>query len=292
MANYTLAMGDDGIATITLDTQGKPVNVIDADFIPMMEEILGCLDREANLRGVIITSAKSTFFAGGDINMLASIDDPLAAFDVAQGLKDVLRRLETLGKPVIAAMNGSALGGGLEIALACHGRVAMRGEKTRFGLPEVGLGLLPGAGGVVRTTRMLGLKAALPFLMSGRAVDADTAQEMGLVDLVVDDTKAMMAAARALIDSHPSTSKPWDERRERIPGGNPYLGAMPSVISGTYAATVKAAGKDPAPHAILAAATEGAAAGFASACKIESRYFAQLCISPEAKTKLAAFLAR
>lgn len=290
MEGYSYVKDADGIVTVTLDHPHRPVNLMDAQFVSVMDEILDRLDAESDLSGVILASAKSTFFAGGDIAMLKELSDAAAAYDVSESLKQRLRRLEVLGKPVVAALNGAALGGGLELALACHARVALRGEKTKFGFPEVGLGLLPGAGGVTRLVRMVGLKRALPYLMKGTRIDADTALKEGWVDAVVETPDEMFAAARKFIAENPAPSKPWDERREKIPGGRPYLGPLNDVVLGAFAQTFKAVGREPAPHAILAAATEGSVASFDAAGRIESRYFAKLSQTPEAKAKLDAFL--
>ena len=292
MDGYTYELDHDGIATVTLDAPGKPVNVMDARFGPMLDEILDRLAGEANLKGAIIASAKSTFFAGGDLNVLGALADAPAAYELSEVLKQRLRRLETIGKPVVAALNGAALGGGLELALACHGRIALRGEKTKFGFPEVGLGLLPGAGGVTRLVRMFGLKRALPYLMRGTRIDADKALEEGWVDAVVDTPEDMFAAARKFIADNPEPVKPWDEKREVIPGGKPYIGPTGDMITMAFAQTFKMVGREPAPHAIMAAATEGAVAGFGSASRIESRYFAKLAVTEQAKEKIAAFLAK
>ena len=291
MEGYSYEKDADSIVTITLDKPGKPVNLMDAQFGATMDEILARLGAEDDLTGVIVASAKSTFFAGGDIALLNTLDDMPAAYDLSEDLKRRLRALEQLGKPVVAAINGAALGGGLELALACHGRIALRAEKTKLGFPEVGLGLLPGAGGVARLVRMVGLKKALPFLMQGTRIDADAAFKEGWVDTVVDTPDEMFAAARRFIADHPAPVKPWDEKREQIPGGKPYIGPLADVVLGTFAQTFKAVGREPAPHAILAAATEGAVASFDAASRIESRYFAKLAVTDEAKQKLTAFLA-
>ena len=291
MEGFSYELGADGIVTVTLDKPGRPVNLMDAAFIPMMDAIVDRLEAEGTLKGVIIASAKSTFFAGGDIKMLNAIKTPLRAYEISEDLKRCLRRIERLGKPVVSALNGAALGGGLELAFACHGRIAMRHDKAKFGFPEVGLGLLPGAGGVTRLVRLAGLKRALPYLMQGTRIDADTALKEGWVDKVVETSDEMFAAARIYIDDNPEPVKPWDEKRETIPGGRPYIGPVADVVLGTFAQTFKAVGREPAPHAILAAATEGAVASFDAASRIESRYFAKLAVTPEAKRKMDAFLA-
>ena len=167
MFNYS--KDNDNIVTITMDMQGRSANVINEDFGKLWLETLNRLEAEkADIAGVVLTSAKSTFFAGADIDNLYKQTNAQEIFDMCEGLKKQLRRLETLGKPVVAALNGAALGGGLEIALACHYRVALNNPKAVFGLPAVGLGLLPGGGGIIRLTRMIGLQPALPYLTEGK----------------------------------------------------------------------------------------------------------------------------
>src|SRR6185437_13043565 len=208
-----------------------------------------------SLRGVILTSAKPTFFAGGDLRLLSSVTDASAAefFDKAQSLKANLRRIELLGLPVVAALNGTALGGGLEIALACHHRVALNDPAIRFGFPEVTLGLLPGGGGVVRTVRMLGIQDALmKLLLQGQRLAPAAAVELGIVDALAEDPTTMLAAARAWIQANPQASQPWDRPGFRIPGGtpaNPKFAAMLPAFPANLRKQLKGAPM-PAPHHI------------------------------------------
>ncbi|TLG87970.1 3-hydroxyacyl-CoA dehydrogenase, partial [Pseudomonas edaphica] len=165
--------GQDQIVVLTLDMPGQSANTMNGVYREAMAAIVTRLEAEkANIAGVVITSAKKTFFAGGDLNELIKVDKAHAKafYDSVLVLKAQLRRLETLGKPVVAAINGAALGGGWEICLACHYRVALDDKSTQLGLPEVTLGLLPGGGGVVRMVRMLGLEKALPYLLEGKKV--------------------------------------------------------------------------------------------------------------------------
>ena len=172
MFNYS--KDNDNIVTVTMDMQGRSANVINQEFGKLWLETIDRLEKEkAEIAGVVLTSAKSTFFAGADIDDLFKQTDAKLIFEMCEGLKKQLRRLETLGKPVVAALNGTALGGGLEIALACHYRIALNNPKAQFGLPEVGLGLLPGGGGIVRLTRMIGLQPALPLLTEGKFPGGD-----------------------------------------------------------------------------------------------------------------------
>src|SRR5699024_4203723 len=233
----------------------------------------------------IITSAKSTFFAGGDLRDLVQVTRENAgefAAGVAAG-KAQLRRLETLGKPVVAALNGTALGGGLEIALACHHRVALDNPKAQFGFPEVTLGLLPGAGGVVRSVLMLGIQNALmQVLMQGQRLKVAKAKSVGIIDDIAATGEEMLDKARAWIKANPKAKQPWDEKGYKIPGGTPSMPAFAQNLP-AFPANLRKQLKGanyPAPRNILAAAVEGAQVGFDDALTIEGRYFVELACSP------------
>ena len=167
-------LGSDQILTLTIDMPGQSANTMNADFRAGLTDTVARVKQDLdNIKGIIITSAKKTFFAGGDLKELHKVtrDDAQAFEDMVNGLKAEMRALETCGKPVVAAINGTALGGGLEIALACHHRVVLDNDSIQLGLPEVTLGLLPGGGGTQRLPRMIGLEAAFPFLMEGKKVN-------------------------------------------------------------------------------------------------------------------------
>jgi 3-hydroxyacyl-CoA dehydrogenase/enoyl-CoA hydratase/3-hydroxybutyryl-CoA epimerase len=246
--------------------------------------------------GVVLTSAKKTFFAGGDLTMLvrARPEDSQRLFDESMQIKRDLRRLETLGKPVVAAINGAALGGGLEIALACHRRIAAEG-RYEIGLPEVTLGLLPGGGGVVRTVRMLGIQTALTeVLLQGQRYKPAQAKEKGLVDEVVDPS-VLLDDARSWILSvqgqEEAAQQPWDRKGYKMPGGtpsHPSLAAMLPVFPATLRKQLKGADY-PAPRAIMAAAVESAQVDFETAQRIEARYFTSLVTGQTAKNMTQAF---
>ena len=205
-----------------MDMDG-PVNAMNEEFIKLMEETVTRLESEKDeIKGVIITSAKDTFFAGGDLNSLVKVekDQVKDFFESAEKNKSFLRRLELLGKPVVAAINGAALGGGCEICLACHHRIAMKNPKSQIGMPEVSLGLLPGAGGTVRTVRMLGLEKALPLLVEGKRLKPEKALAAGLVDELAEDREDMIKKAVKWIVENPEASQPWDQQGYKIPGGD------------------------------------------------------------------------
>ncbi len=287
--------GDDGVVVLTLDDSNQSANTMNAAYVASMGATVDRLEAEKDdIAGVVITSAKKTFFAGGDLNDLKRVG-PEDAAEFSAGIatvKSQLRRLETLGRPVVAAINGAALGGGLEITLACHHRIAVADPRIQLGFPEVQLGLLPGAGGVVRSVRMLGIVDALMgLLLQGQRVRPDKALEMGLISEVVSSPEELLPAAKAWIADNPEASQPWDVKGYKIPGGTPStpklaqnLPAFPSNLR----KQLKGANY-PAPKAIMAVAVEGAQVDVDTAFAIEGRYFTNLAVGPVAKNMIQAF---
>jgi 3-hydroxyacyl-CoA dehydrogenase/enoyl-CoA hydratase/3-hydroxybutyryl-CoA epimerase len=287
--------GDDGIVVLTLDDPGQSANTMNDLYKASMAQTVERLEAERDdLTGVVITSAKKTFFAGGDLNKLKSArpQDAEQVFADTNEIKAVLRRLETLGRPVVAALNGAALGGGLEIALACHHRIAVAGSKAQFGFPEVTLGLLPGAGGVVRTVRMLGIEnALLKLLLQGQRLSPEDAVETGIVDELVDSPDQLVDRAKAWIRDNPEAAQPWDQPGYKIPGGtpsSPKLAANLPAFPANLRKQLKGA-PYPAPRNIMAAAVEGAQVDIDTAFRIEGRYFTELVTSQTAKNMIQAF---
>jgi 3-hydroxyacyl-CoA dehydrogenase / enoyl-CoA hydratase / 3-hydroxybutyryl-CoA epimerase len=285
----------DGVVTLTLDDPNQRANTMNDDFRSSLSATIDRLESEKDsITGVIVTSAKDTFFAGGDLNLLIQVTDENAA-EFAAGvtkIKSDLRRLETLGKPVVAALNGAALGGGLEIALACHRRVALDNPKAQFGFPEVTLGLLPGAGGVVRTVRMLGIADGLmKVLLQGQRYNPSDAVGVGLVDEVAATPEEMLAKAREFIKANPDSVQRFDAKDYRMPGGtpsSPKLAGMLPAFPGNLRKQLKGAPM-PAPHHILCAAVEGAAVDIDTAFVVEGRYFVNLAKGQVAKNMIQAF---
>ena len=287
--------GDDGIVILTLDDPSRGANTMNDAYVASMEATVTRLEAERDeIAGVIITSAKSSWFAGGDLDQLGSVpaDRGQDVFDTSTRVKGQLRRLETLGKPVVAALNGSALGGGLELALATHRRIALNNPKLEVGLPEVTLGLLPAGGGVVRTVRLLGLATALmEVLLKGTRHKVAKAKALGLVDEVVDTPEELITAARAWIAANPAAAQPWDTKGYRIPGGTPStpsLAAMLPAFPANLRKQLKGA-PYPAPRNILSAAVEGAQVDVDTAFVIETRYFVELVTGQVAKNMVKAF---
>ncbi|WP_421861432.1 3-hydroxyacyl-CoA dehydrogenase NAD-binding domain-containing protein [Marinobacter salarius] len=286
-------LGLDQILTLTIDMPGQSANTMNADFRAALTETVGKVKSDLdNIRGIIVTSAKKTFFAGGDLKELYKVtrEDAGAFEDMVNGMKAEMRVLETSGKPIVAAINGSALGGGLEICLACHHRVALDEDKIQLGLPEVTLGLLPGGGGTQRLPRMIGLEAAFPFLMEGKKVNPKAALKAGIVNELASSTDDMMAKARAFIDANPKSQQPWDQKGFKFPGGAPHHPAMAQKLAIAPAMLKqKTKGCYPAPERILSAAVEGAQVDFDNGSLIETRYFAELVIGQVAKNMTGTF---
>ncbi|MBB5155254.1 3-hydroxyacyl-CoA dehydrogenase NAD-binding domain-containing protein [Saccharopolyspora phatthalungensis] len=285
----------DGIVVLTLDDPKQQANTMNERYRRAMEQTLQRLESELdNITGVVLTSAKSTFFAGGDLRDLirARTGDAELVNEITTGIKRGLRRLETLGVPVVAALNGTALGGGLEIALACHHRIALNNPNARFGLPEVTLGLLPGGGGIVRTVRMLGIAdALLNVLLQGQRLAPAKAAEIGIIDELVDSPEQLLTAAKDWIKANPQATQPWDRPGHKIPGGdpsNPKFAANLPAFPANLRKQLKGAPL-PAPRNILAAAVEGAQVDFDTALTIEGRYFVDLVCGQTAKNMSKAF---
>ncbi|WNJ84047.1 3-hydroxyacyl-CoA dehydrogenase NAD-binding domain-containing protein [Pseudomonas canadensis] len=285
--------GQDGVVVLTLDMPGQSANTMNGAYREAMAATVERLEAEKDsFAGVVITSAKKTFFAGGDLNELIAVDKAHAKdfYDGVLVLKAQLRRLETLGKPVVAAINGAALGGGWEICLACHYRVALDDKSVQLGLPEVTLGLLPGGGGVVRMVRMLGLEKALPYLLEGKKARPQQALQARLVHELAADRDELLAKSRAWILANPDAKQPWDNKAYQIPGGTPsspkvaqMLAIAPSILRS------KTQGCFPAPEKILCAAVEGAQVDFDTAHLIETRYFTELVTGQVAKNMIGTF---
>jgi 3-hydroxyacyl-CoA dehydrogenase/enoyl-CoA hydratase/3-hydroxybutyryl-CoA epimerase len=247
-----------------------------------------------SIKGVILTSAKKTFFAGGDLNDLKTAQPEQAAEleEMVREIKRQLRVLETFGKPVVAALNGAALGGGLEIALATHHRIAVDSPAVKVGFPEVQLGLLPGGGGVVRIVRMRGITEGLmSWLMQGKQYGAAKAHEMGVIDELVASADDLVPAAKKWIEANPEAVQPWDVKGYKMPGGTPSTPKLAMNLP-AFPANLRKQLKGanyPAPAAIMAAAVEGAQVDFDNAIEIEGRYFVDLLTGQVSKNMIQAF---
>ncbi|MFQ4147120.1 3-hydroxyacyl-CoA dehydrogenase NAD-binding domain-containing protein [Arthrobacter sp. LAPM80] len=289
----------DGVVILTMDDPNQSANTMNGDYINSMQAAVDRLAAEIaadrdSITGVILTSAKKTFFAGGDLKDLvnSTAADAEKIFELAQKIKSQLRILETLGKPVVAAMNGAALGGGLEIALATHHRIAADTRGSLIGLPEVTLGLLPGGGGIVRTVRLMGIAdATMKVLLRGQKYKPRKALEVGLIHEVVGTVEELVPAAKAWIAANPDAVQPWDVPKYRIPGGTPSTPSFAANLP-AFPANLRKQLKGanyPAPRAILAAAVESTQVDFDTALEIESRYFVEVVTSQVSTNMIKAF---
>lgn len=302
MIHYSV---DQNVAVISWAMTSSPMNVLNDESIPQFEAALQRAFADKSVKGVIITSEKPEFVAGADLKMILRNNDkePTEMLKVTSELNRVLRSIETSGKPTVAAMNGTALGGGYEICLACHHRIALNNPKTLIGLVEVTIGLLPGGGGTQRLPRMIGIQAALPLLVEGKKVGVQEAKSLGMVDDIADSPVEMMAKAHAWIaangtSARPKPIKPWDEVDRKtgkivgkdnfkVPGGNvqSVVGAQ-TFGAGTAMLMDKTKGNYPAPLAIMACVYEGLQVNIDRALVIEARYFVKVATSKVAKNMI------
>ncbi|NKI16560.1 3-hydroxyacyl-CoA dehydrogenase [Spongiibacter sp. KMU-166] len=282
------SVNDQGIAILLMDIPGSNANVMGDAFRDELSAAIDLISTDQNIIGAVLSSAKNDFMAGGDLNamveLFADVSDPAVALDIANSIKPTLRKLETCGKPFVAAINGPAMGGGLELALACHARIAADSANIIMGLPEVTLGLMPGAGGSQRLPRMIGIQKALEIMLQGRPFNASKALELGIIDGVVASDSLVEAACQKILDGV-DAQKPWDEKGFRLPGGSgffdPDLGNLYNYLTTTICRDTQR--NTPAPLALLTAVARGTAVPFDAGLHIESCYFAKLILDPTAR---------
>jgi 3-hydroxyacyl-CoA dehydrogenase/enoyl-CoA hydratase/3-hydroxybutyryl-CoA epimerase len=278
-----------GIATITIDTPNKSVNVLDQKTLGELAALIEKVATDDKIKGAVITSAKETFVAGVDLSLLAGLAALARAGKVKEAyaqafqLNQMLRRLETSGKPFVAAVTGLALGGGFELMLACHYRIVADDPKVKLGLPEVRVGLLPGGGGTQRLPRLIGIQPSAPILMQGKQVSPQEALEMGIVQKLAP-RENLVAEAKAWIAGGGSPVQPWDRKEFKIPGGggqfNPTI--VQTFMVGSALMQQETWHNYPAPPAILSAVYEGHQLPMDRAIAVESRYFTTLLEDPTA----------
>lgn len=267
----------DRIAVLTIDMPGRGMNVLTPEFARQLRASFDAVVADAGVDGIVITSGKSSFIAGADLAQMAGLAD-LDANAALAGIAvygDLFRHVETAGKPVVGAAPGLALGGGLELLLATHYRVAT--GNARFGLPEVGLGLLPGAGGTQRVPRLAGIAASLPLLTQGRELDAQAALKAGLLHEVVAPGQLLEAARAALAAGKVDPVAPWDKKGFRLPGGDAYTPSNAAALAAANASVqASSRGNYPAPLAILRTVYEGSKLPIDKALRLEQKLFVTL----------------
>jgi len=296
MTNFKLDIDGDGIALVTWDMPGRSMNVIDASVIAELSGILDTVVADATIKGVVVTSGKDGFCGGADLTMLERMgaiyadkrkregEEKAAAyvFDESRKLSQLYRRIETCGKPWVCALNGTAMGGGFELALACHHRIASDNPKTRLGLPEIKVGLFPGAGGTQRVARMLPPADALQYLLKGDQLKTDRAKAMKLIDAVVPAAD-LVTAAKGWIKAGGKAVAPWDEKGFKLPGG--LVWSKAGMMTFTPANAIyrrETYDNYPAARAIMQVVYEGLQLDMDTALRVESRWFAKILRSPEA----------
>ena len=282
-----------GIATVTFDEPGSPVNTMkpewQADMLALADQLQA---DQAALQGVLLTSAKTTFFAGADLKGVLKLQasDAAAGFVGIEAVKKAFRRIETMGKPVVALLQGAALGGGWEVALIAHTRFALDKPSAMFGLPEVSLGLIPGATGITKMTRLLGLMAAQPYLMEGKLFNPNEALSLGLVDGLASSPEQLLELGLGYIHDNPQAQQPWDRKGYKMPGGSVNSPALANGLSVAPAMLFnKTHGLYPAAQAILECMVEGAQVDYDTATRIESRKLAKVMVSQTTKNMITAF---
>ncbi len=303
MSDFKYHVGDDGVAIITWDCEDKSMNVMTFQGFEDLDTLIGKALEDDAVKGIVLTSGKDSFAGGMDLNVLASLrenagDDPArGVFEGVMHMHDIMRRMERAGadpktgkggKPVVAALTGTAMGIGYELPLACHRIIAADNPKAKIGLPEIMVGIFPGGGGTTRLVRKLGAMNAAPFLLEGKALAPQAALKAGLVDEVVPaDELLERARAWVLAATADDIVKPWDRKGYKIPGGAPYTPQGFQTMVGANAMILgKTKGAFPAPKALLAAVYEGMLVPFDTALRIEARWFTNIIMNPSSSAMI------
>ncbi|MBT8456114.1 MAG: enoyl-CoA hydratase/isomerase family protein, partial [Alphaproteobacteria bacterium] len=302
MADFTYELGDDGVAIITWNLPGKSMNVLSLEGSALLDSFIDKALADDAVKGVVLTSGKDSFAAGMDLNVLAGLregsENPAQAiFDFTMNGHGMMRKIERAGmdpktnkggKPIVAALPGTTLGIGLELALACHHIIAAENPKARIGLPEIMVGLFPGGGGTTRLVRKMGAMAASPHLLEGKTYEPAKAKSAGLIDEVVPADELLARAKEWVLNATDADIvKPWDQKGYKMPGGTPYHPAGFMTFVGAAAMVHgRTQGVYPAAKALLSAAYEGALVPFDTALKIEARWFTHVLMNPSSSAMI------
>lgn len=294
MVNYNIK---NNVAILSINVANQPMNVLNSESITALDEALEKAYADTEAKGIIITSERPEFIAGADLKMILENNGkaPAELLKLSMDLNNLFRKMETNGKPAVAAINGTALGGGYEVCLACHYRVALNAPKSVIGLPEVTIGLLPGGGGTQRLPRMIGMEMAAPMLLEGKKISPKEALGMGMVDALAETHEEMMEKAFAFINTNPNAIQPWDEVNKKtgkvqarenfkVPGGNILTPkGLQLMMGGTAMIMGKSQGNYPAPIEIMSCVYEGLLVNIDRALVIEARHFVKVANSSVAK---------
>jgi 3-hydroxyacyl-CoA dehydrogenase / enoyl-CoA hydratase / 3-hydroxybutyryl-CoA epimerase len=299
MTDFTMTTDADGVATITWDVKQKSMNVMSTEAFMLLSDLIDQALADAAVKGVILTSAKKDFAGGMDLNVIAKMraGGVQAIFDGVMSMHEVLRKIERAGmdpktlkggKPIVAALPGTALGIGLEVPLSCHRIIAADDPKAKIGLPEIMVGIFPGAGGTMRLTRKLGAMMAAPFLLEGKLSSPKEAKAAGIIDEVVAPEDLLKRAKEwVLAATDADLVKPWDAKGYKMPGGTPYSApGFPTFVGASAMVHGKTMGVYPAAKALLAAVYEGALVPFDTALKIEARHFTGVLMNPSSSAMI------
>jgi 3-hydroxyacyl-CoA dehydrogenase / enoyl-CoA hydratase / 3-hydroxybutyryl-CoA epimerase len=278
---------EDGIAILSFNQPNSAVNVINEATMSGFEKLLNEIIADTGIKGVILTSSKKDFMVGADLNMIVGVNSAREIMDAANRLHTIMRKMETGGKPFVAAINGTALGGGFEFCLACHYRIAINNPKIQIGLPEVLLGLLPGGGGTQRLPRLIGIQNAMRPLLEGQKLRPEEAKSLGMIDELVNSPEELISAAKKWILEKGNNVQLWDSGNFKIPGGDVKHPNSTMVFAGTAGLIRKKTyGNYPAPFEILACVFEGLQLPFDKALKLEARHFAKCVMSDVSKNMI------
>lgn len=270
---------EDNILTLALDGKDGQPNLISEAFLTHLETLIEEITRDNSTQGLIFTSQRQDFLSGADLGLFQSKENSEEFYKISRRLQTILRKLELWDRPVVAAINGHALGGGLELALSCNYRIALNSKTLRIGLPEVKIGLMPGGGGTQRLPRLIGIEKALPLLLEGKALRVSQARAIGLIDEVADNLEELIQKARAFIEQHPQCQQPWDQKSPKKKD-DPYI---PNSVDGYNFFTVASSlleknfrGSGKGPQKILSAVYEGSLLPLEQACEVEANYFSEI----------------
>ncbi len=262
-------------------------NIISAAFVDDLGRAVDKLLQEKELKGVVISSAKNVFLSGTDLKIITGNPSALDLFEFSEKFKEALRKLETMGKPVVSLINGACLGGGFELTLATHFRMAFNSKKIKTGLPDIKIGLLPVGGGITRLSRLFGLQKTFEYVSEGKELSPDAALELGLIHSLVNSPGDLLPGAIEWIEAHPEVSQPFDVKGFKIPGGSIMNPKVAQVITVAPAMLMKKTkGNYPAPEALLSVIAEGSVVDFDTALRIESRYFVKIGTGKVAKNMI------
>ncbi len=282
------AIDPDGVATITIDQKNNPANLYSLEFLQVYTDIAQQAIADERVKGVIVTSGQRMFMPGGDLRWLAKpIPDAKAFFDGIMKANMDFRAIETGGKPFVAAINGTALGGGMELCLTCHHRIAINSVKTKLGFPEAKVGLLPGGGGTAKAPYLMGIEKALTYILQGKEARPEQALKIGLIDDLAADASQLMQKAKDWVLANPDPVQPWDNKKHRIPGGGVWTpGGAQTLIGAAGNVSKLSHGNYPAQKYILSIVHDGLQLPIDRALEIEARYFTKICMSKEAKNMI------